>query len=367
MRFDDIDSARILERASDFIWRNARLLERHLFVYHFAHGSPEPVRAALRAYQNADGGFGHALEPDKRCPDSQPVDAEMALRVLADIGGDATLTQPLCDFLLTITTVEGGIPFVLPTVRRYPHAPWWETVDNPPASINPTASIAGLLYQLGIAHPWLERATAYCWQFLATSPVTEMHDLQAVLTFLEYVPDRQRAEEVFGRVATSMDAHHLVARDATTEGYVKTPLDVAPTPQSLCRQLFDDAVIAAHLQALAARQQEDGGWAITWPPVSPACELEWRGIITLGALKTLRAYGIALRGGRRCLAENVIRVSNARQKRGRAAGCVEDGLVAPVHGGHVSLLSLVRAPVGVIVPLPTADGRSCALRLSPTR
>lgn len=294
MTLDAVDGARILARASDFIWRNARLLERHLFAYHFAHGSPDPVRAALRAYQNADGGFGNALEPDKRCPDSQPVDAEMALRVLTDIGGDEMMTQALCDFLLTITTDEGGIPFVLPSVRHYPHAPWWETADHPPASINPTASIAGLLYRLGVSHPWLERATAYCWQFLDASPVTEMHDLQAVLTFLEYVPDRQRAEEVLGRVTTSMDEHNLVTRDVSAEGYVKTPLDVAPTPQSLCRRLFDEAVIAAHLRALAARQQEDGSWTITWPPVSPACELEWRGVVTLGALKTLRAYGIAL-------------------------------------------------------------------------
>src|SRR5689334_19328631 len=71
-----IDGRRILATASDFLWRNARLLERHLFAYHFADGSSDPVRAALRAYQNADGGFGQALEPDKRCPDSQPIDVE---------------------------------------------------------------------------------------------------------------------------------------------------------------------------------------------------------------------------------------------------------------------------------------------------
>ena len=28
-------------------------------------------------------------------------------------------------------------------------------------------------------------------------------------------------------------------------------------------------------------QHEDGGWTITWPPLSPACELEWRGWVTL--------------------------------------------------------------------------------------
>ena len=54
---------------------------------------------------------------------------------------------------------------------------------------------------------------------------------------------------------------------------------------------FEDTVIEEHLDAFAARQQEDGGWAISWPAVSPACELEWRGFLTVAALLLLRAYG----------------------------------------------------------------------------
>jgi hypothetical protein len=69
-----------------------------------------------------------------------------------------------------------------------------------------------------------------------------------------------------------------------------TPLTWAPTPDSLPRRLFEDSQIDSHLEALAARQQPDGGWPIYWPPVSPACELEYRGVVTVGALKTLQAY-----------------------------------------------------------------------------
>src|SRR3990172_12263696 len=109
----------ILERAGHFIWRNARLLERQQFAYLFAGGRREAVVAALGAYQNTDGGFGNALEPDKRCPDSQPVDAEMALRVLADVGADeadAPMLRRLGDYLTSITTAEGGAPFALPSI-----------------------------------------------------------------------------------------------------------------------------------------------------------------------------------------------------------------------------------------------------------
>jgi hypothetical protein len=57
--------------------------------------------------------FGNALEPDKRCPDSQPVDAQVALEVLDEVGGNDRLTRRVADFLLTIATPSGGVPFVL--------------------------------------------------------------------------------------------------------------------------------------------------------------------------------------------------------------------------------------------------------------
>jgi hypothetical protein len=281
----------ILDRAEDFMLRNARLLERRLFALLFRGGAAEPVHAALNAYANADGGFGNALEPDKRCADSQPIDQEVALHVLDDSGFDPAVAGRMCDFLQTISTAEGGVPFVLPTVDSAPHAPWWSSDPNPPASLNPTAGIAGMLHKHGFKHPWLDGATAYCWQTIAASPLDEPHLLVTVLAFLEHAPDQARARKEFERVATNLFEKELVAVDPATEGYVKMPLDYAPTPQSWCRRLFSDDVLAAHLDALAARQQQDGGWPIAWPTVSVTNEMEYRGIVTLGALKTLKAYG----------------------------------------------------------------------------
>ena len=120
-----------VERAQAFMWTGARLLERHLFAFRYSGGGRQPVLAALRAYQNAEGGFGNALEPDKRCADSQPIDAEIALRVLAEVGPDDAMIGRACDWLTTITTAEGGVPFVLPTVRSAPRAGWWNTDDDP--------------------------------------------------------------------------------------------------------------------------------------------------------------------------------------------------------------------------------------------
>lgn len=283
------------EKAADFIWRDARLLDRRRFAHLFQGGSVGPVVAALRAYQNADGGFGNALEPDKRCPDSQPVDVEVALRVLDDLGGEAawsdSLVEGLIGFLAAITTTEGGIPFALPSVRRYPRAPWWEATDDPPASPNPTAAIVGLLVKHGVRHPWVDRASDYCWRVISDGSTEEVHELAAILTFLENAPDRQRAARELDRIAERLFASRLVELDPEATGYVKKPLDWAPSPGSWCRHLFSDSVIDAHLDALAGRQQPDGGWTISWPPLSPLVELEWRGFVTVDALKVLRAYG----------------------------------------------------------------------------
>jgi hypothetical protein len=280
----------VFVRAEEFIWKNARLLDRRLFAFEFRGGSREKVLAALRAYQNEDGGFGNALEPDIRCPDSQPVPVDHALEIIAEVGGDAEMVRRACDYLLTITTEEGGVPFVLPTVRNYPHAPWWSCDDNPPAALNPTAEIAGLLHKMGVQHPWLEPAMEYCWRKIPGLQPEDMHELGVVLTFLQHAPDRERAERELERLAAHLIASGLVADVDSTE-YVRKPLDWAPAPEHPLRSQFSEELIQANLDHVVNSQQEDGGWTITWPPVSPTCELEWRGWITRKTLGTLRANG----------------------------------------------------------------------------
>lgn len=284
------------DRAQNFIWANARLLERRIFEALFLGGPREMVVTALTAYQNPDGGFGSALEPDKRDPHSQPVDFERALQMLDMVGGltDPQVHKdllPACDWLETVTTPEGGVPFAMPTARQYPHAPWWGVDDNPPASLNPTADLVGLLLKAGVRHPWIERASAYCWKAIEETETEQYHDLMPIISFLENTPDdRARAERELARIEERMRKPGMVAYEVDAHGYVKKPLDWSPTPGSYLRRLFDDATISAHLDALAARQLEDGSWPITWDPISPAVGIEWRGWTTIEALHTLRSF-----------------------------------------------------------------------------
>lgn len=280
----------VFARAEAFIWSNARLLDRHLFAFHFRGGPREAVLHTLRAYQNPDGGFGNALEPDIRCPESQPVPVQHALEVLDAVGPEPALIARLCDFLQGITTEEGGVPWLLPSALGYPRAPWWQTEAGLPASLNPTGGIVALLLKHHVRHPWVERAAAYCWARLEAGLPTEMHEVGTALEFLYHASERERAEAMLARLVARMQEQGLIA-PAGAAGYVRKALDWSPTPDHPLRPFIPAAAVQAHLDELVAAQLDDGGWPLTFPATSPAVEQEWRGHVALRTLLTLRANG----------------------------------------------------------------------------
>ncbi len=278
-----------------FLMRQGRLVERRLFATCFLGAPPSGVVDALRGYQNDDGGFGHGLEPDKRCPASLPIDVETALAALATAGAvDQPMVLRAADFL-ACTSAEadagGAVPLAFPVIESFPRAEHWSDWTYEPG-LNPTAGLVGLLHQLGIDHPWRAQGEAYCWERLAVGNVPGgAHELSEVLIFLEHVPDRDRAAEHIAAITGDLAAVPLLQLDPDALGYGLSPLDLARTADSPWRALFTDEQIDAHLDRLQRDQQADGGWPITWEPPSEASALEWRGIVTLRALRTLAAYG----------------------------------------------------------------------------
>lgn len=294
-----------LKKAEAFVWLSARLVDRARFAFHFLDGDAEAVVRAVQAYQNPDGGFGNALEPDFRAPESQPGATRSAFEMLDEVDGfRESLVLPACDFLQSAATAEGGVPFMLAPPRDYPRAPWWQPVENPPASVIFTAPIAGLLHKHRITHPWLERATDFCWRKLDAFNADDLagqdwtvarigrgYAAMALFIFLEHVPDRARAKEAFSRIGKIVLEQRLVELDPTVTAEVHRPLDYAPSPNRMTRRLFDDATVDAHLQAVMEKQEEDGGWMFSWKQWNPLTTLEWRGLLTAEKLKMLEAYG----------------------------------------------------------------------------
>ncbi|MEU6883612.1 hypothetical protein [Streptomyces sp. NPDC046712] len=293
----------LLERAEHFIWLTARVLEQRRFAYHFLRGGAEPVEVALSAYLNEDGGYGHALEPDLRGPVSQPLHTGHALRVLDSIGRCGGLrVERICRYLTDVSTHEGALPAVHPSLRGYPAAPFVPIVDDPPSALLSTGPVVGLLHRNQVWHAWLFRATEFCWSAVESLEKSHPYEIQAAVAFLDGVPDRSRAQAVADRLGRLVREQRLAVLDPerldefpVAPGYAPGehhfPYDYARVPDSLARRWFTDEEMARSLDHLAAGQGEDGGWPVTWRQWAPGTALEARPIVTIEALRTLRAHG----------------------------------------------------------------------------
>lgn len=301
----------MIDNATRFVIANGRLVERRLLE--LVRGPAQPavahaVLSALDGYRNADGGLGHGLEADAQAPDSQPLAVDFALGVVdqvLDVVDDEAVREHARDlgrrtlpYLESVAEPSGALPIVLPSVRGHPRADHWDSHEFP-VGLNPTAGIVARLRRLGLSSEWLDRAEAYCRaeveRALAGAELGG-HTALNIVVFASGLDDRAWAAaqlRALGERLDSLTLFHLYPG----EGYGLSPLQFAPTPETGARSLFPDDAIEAHLGALEAGQQEDGGWPITWQPPGVVAELTWRGVVTVEAVRTLTAYS-ARRPGR---------------------------------------------------------------------
>ncbi|MER8039551.1 hypothetical protein [Streptomyces hydrogenans] len=297
-----------LARAERFVWLTARVLEQRRFAYHFLRGGADPVEAALTAYLDEDGGYGHALEPDLRGPVSQPLHTAHALRVLDSIGRCGGLrVERICRYLTSVSTHEGALPAIHPSQRAYPSAPFVPVVDDPAGELLSTGPVVGTLHRNQVWHAWLFRATEFCWTAVESLEKSHPYEVHAAVAFLDSAPDRPRAEAAADRLGRLVREQRLAVLDPdrpeefpVADGYAPGehhyPHDYARVPDSLARGWFTDEELSRSLDFLAAEQAEDGGWPLRWRAWAPGSALEWRPIVTIEALRTLRAYGRPLDG-----------------------------------------------------------------------
>jgi hypothetical protein len=278
-----------LAAARQFVYREARLLDRLALDACFGDGNTEAVLRALRAYQNGDGGFGNALEPDTRTSSSQPLYLELALEYMDDVGSfDAEPLRPACDWLESVLGPEGGAPILIDTFRDADFAPHWAGNPKTPG-INPNGGIAGRLLKAGVRHPVLNRLDDFCWRSLTA--LNGAHDVSEALVFLEHAPDRRRAEELAASLVRRLPDTRMFKTDPAALGYGLDALFYARTPKAWVAQWLNPALTRAALSHLEQAQQDDGGWPINWTPPGSAAIAEWRGLVTVRAVRVLRAYG----------------------------------------------------------------------------
>jgi hypothetical protein len=278
-----------IEAARQFIHANGRLIDRHRLATMLDSVPAEPLLTALRAYRNSDGGFGHALEPDVRCPGSQPAATLQALELLLDAGAhDHPMVADAADWVASIAEPDGGVTTVLPSAGGYPRAPWMEPS---PGSGFLTYALAGKLWQAGSGKEWLDRASEWCWTQLEGDEEAGGYTVKFAIDFLDAVPDPPRAAEALKRLRPVLDPDGCVAVPGGTENEKITPLEFSPRPGLPSRTLFTKEQIEADLDRLEAGQREDGGWTVEILQWSPGQALEWRGMATIWSLGVLYANG----------------------------------------------------------------------------
>ena len=287
-----------------FVETTARTLEIARFHHHFEGASGDGVLAALGAYQNDDGGFGHALEPDLRAPESSALCTSIAFQVFRATGAtpdEDTISAGMAYFLETIDRDEWHWRIIGPSAGRSPHAPWWNEAGREDEfdrfSLNPTAEILGYLYdeERHVPGDIIRRVSERVTSHLSGLQKIEMHELLCCLRLLQTETLPADIQEQIHRKVT-----HFVD-DATTRdpeqwrGYSLRPLQVVDDPGSPFMPGLEEAV-AANLDYEIASQNEDGSWTPTWswgsafPDAWAKARREWSGIITIEKLLLLKRF-----------------------------------------------------------------------------
>lgn len=293
--------------ARAFLLTAARPLEAALYAREFEGAADEPAYTALTELLNADGGFGHGLEPDLTTPDSSVLATTTALQTLRHMGapGDHPLVRGAIGWLNgAYDATNTRWPLIPPTANNAPHAPWWTVGPDHAAlfrqyAVNPRAEILGYLYTFAaLADAAVVAAVegALIAHFEDYAEPLDMNEVLCTVRLLESpnVPVPLRAA-AHGAILRALPGT-LAQNDEAWESYSLQPLQVAARPSALFAPVVT-TLLAANLDFRIADQQDDGSWTPMWnwgglfAHAWPAARVAWLGILTLEALRSLRAFG----------------------------------------------------------------------------
>ena len=297
----------MFHKARRFVYRNARPLDLARWRFHFEAGSPEDVLTYLSAYQNDDGGFGHALEPDFWNPGSTPIATWMATQRLREIGFD-NKDHPIVRGILRY--LDSGKDFVdgqwlnsVPANNNYPHAVWWacENEAGLPHD-NPSVSLAGFALRFADEssplHQKAGQTAALAVERFLAAPTDEMHTLRCFLDLLCWC-EGQTGFDCFdldrfrGRLYEAIGG--IVCRDPSkwfTE-YVCKPSVFFESGHKVF-SILDRSLLEEEARMLAEQQLEDGSFPVTWQWWTDYREYEisanwWRSALIVDNLCFLRS------------------------------------------------------------------------------
>lgn len=269
-----------LDKARDFVYANGLLWEQALFSYFFDGGSIERLYQCLLCYKNADGGWGHGLEHDIKCPDSHPLALEFLLTMGRDM--NLALTEVLIgtvDWVESNRNEDGSLKNP-DSLHKYPHASWWSSGgQSAPDSITGnlikqgicSASLAASTSKWAKSNLTLEHIRANDWLFMAY----HAHDYYLNL---EDTPENRPFIEA------TIDNIIRCAQNTTEKNYF-TLFQFANSPDTRVAQAMSKGMLNKFLDDLVSSQREDGGWS------DEHGLKHWQPYHTIFTLSVLRNYG----------------------------------------------------------------------------
>lgn len=266
------------EKARTFIYRNARPLDLARWRYHFENGSREDVLTALAAYQNEDGGFGHALEDDCWNPNSSPIQTWSATKYLREIDfleKEHPVVTGIINFLSSGLYFNGHFWCnSIPSNNDFPHASWWAADENymTENNYNPTASLAGFcLLCADPASPFRPIALRVAQEAVDAYMADGEPEMHRLSCYLELAADLKRANRCdivdYSAFAAKLKHDVNITIDRHPEiwntEYVCKPSRFIDGPNSPFYP-GNETLVQCECELIERTQLDDGSWAITW-------------------------------------------------------------------------------------------------------
>ncbi len=296
----------ILNQTISYIRQNGRLLEIKRLNHLLDGGSVEDILNALQKYQNDDGGFGHALEPDCWNPESSAIQSLTAITVMRTLNLDKSnpMIMRLFEYLESSFNHQTSRWDLLhPQNNNYPHAPWWEYRDVEP-SFNPSASIAGFImkYEDPSSPLYKDAYTVYldALDYIDnTEGSIEMHELRCLLDMANDLYETHQFDpdylNMVQRLIIQMRLVIEIDESKWFTSYSVKPSFLIKHHPSIGSDEFKELIFKEFELAISQRNSE-GIWPLTWswshyPETFLKAKLMWNSIIAYDYIALMKAYG----------------------------------------------------------------------------
>ncbi len=286
--------------AIKYVSENARPLELAVYKYFFENGSNQAVIDELAKFQNTDGGFGNALEPDFFNPNSSPIatnDAIITLYRVNALDKNSDIVKEIVRYLETHDSFDEDKKrwlFAIDSNKDYPHAIWWEKKGDGISNFNPSISLATFLICYGKRTSLYEKIIREGFAYLESTDKISGDELNCFLLAYELLKSNDINDAIDLKVFKCLlckAVENSICRDTEKYG-----VEYVPLPSSIFCGIYLDFItpeikplIEAEKDILGKLQMKDGGFDITWKWYSTYPEFEqarawWRPRITIEKL-----------------------------------------------------------------------------------